>query len=498
MKRTIAAIVAADVAGYSRLIAQDEEDTLARLADHGAVFRDYVSRFEGRVFNTAGDAILAEFPSAVEALRAAIAIQKSLIDSNRDYPPERRVEFRIGITIGDVVERDGDLLGDGVNIAARLEGLAEPGGICISRSIHEAVANKVPAVFREIGPQNLKNIPRPVHAFQVVIGADGPRPGVAVKRRKRLVLAGVLAALGVAVSGVVWRALPTKRTPAGPDIALSGSETAERAAYLTVSVTRPQQTCFQDHVRVSGVLGPRREVEVRPESDGLRVVRVLAEPPDQVSAGQILAQLARQDDSERALIAVRSPVAGTIGRSTASVGEAVSPASEPLFQIAEQGEIELVANVPVTELRKLAPGQVVSVTPLGMAALPGRIRVVSAGGESATQLGRVRVDLEDDPLRVNGLRWGTFARGIVSRGGRCGVAIPFASLSTGPDGASVFVATHDRIEARPVTTGLSAGDIVEIRSGIAESDLVVVKAGAFLREGDLIRPVVAGDLRLAN
>jgi class 3 adenylate cyclase len=129
------------------------------------VFRDRVAQFEGRVFNTAGDAILAEFPSAVEALRAAIAIQEALGARNRDYPPERRVQFRMGITIGDVVERDGDLLGDGVNIAARLEGLAEPGGICISRSIQEAVANKVPAFFREIGPQTLKNIPTPVHAF---------------------------------------------------------------------------------------------------------------------------------------------------------------------------------------------------------------------------------------------------------------------------------------------------------------------------------------------
>ncbi|HEX8416677.1 MAG TPA: adenylate/guanylate cyclase domain-containing protein, partial [Methylobacterium sp.] len=147
MKRTIAAILAADVAGYSRLVAEDEEDTLRRLAAYRTIFRDHVARFGGRVFNTAGDAILAEFPSAVEGLRAAIAIQETLRAANREHPPARRVCFRMGMTIGDVVEQDGDLLGDGVNIAARLEGIAEPGGICIARSIHEAIANKVAIGF---------------------------------------------------------------------------------------------------------------------------------------------------------------------------------------------------------------------------------------------------------------------------------------------------------------------------------------------------------------
>ena len=169
MKRKIAAIFAADIAGYSRLVAEDEEETLRRLASYRQVTDDFIARSGGRIFNTAGDAVLAEFPSAVEAVRCAIDIQESLRTRNMAYPPSRQMSFRIGITIGDVVERDGDLLGDGVNIAARLEGLAEVGGICISRAVHEQVANKLSVQFADIGAQEVKNIPTPVHAYMVAM-----------------------------------------------------------------------------------------------------------------------------------------------------------------------------------------------------------------------------------------------------------------------------------------------------------------------------------------
>lgn len=165
MKRKIAAILAADAVGYSRLVADDEEDTLARLASYQTVFSEFIKRFGGRIFNTAGDAILAEFESAVDAVRCAVDIQESLRARNLAYPPSRQLSFRIGITIGDVVERDGDLLGDGVNVAARLESVSPNGGICISRSVHEAVANKLSVVFADQGQQHLKNIPDPVHAY---------------------------------------------------------------------------------------------------------------------------------------------------------------------------------------------------------------------------------------------------------------------------------------------------------------------------------------------
>ncbi|UPT96256.1 adenylate/guanylate cyclase domain-containing protein [Bradyrhizobium barranii subsp. apii] len=169
MKCKIAAIFAADIAGYSRLVAEDEEETLRRLASYREVVDDFIAKANGRIFNTAGDAVLAEFPSAVDAVRCAIDIQESLRTRNMAYPPSRQMSFRIGITIGDVVERNGDLLGDGANIAARLEGLAEVGGICVSRAVHEQVANKLSVQFADIGAQEVKNIPTPVHAYMVAM-----------------------------------------------------------------------------------------------------------------------------------------------------------------------------------------------------------------------------------------------------------------------------------------------------------------------------------------
>ena len=176
MKRKIAAIVAADIAGYSRLIAEDEEDTLRRLKGHRQVYDGLVEQYGGRIFNTAGDAVLSEFPSSVDAVRCAIEIQESLRRLNRAYQSSRHMNFRIGISLGDVVERDGDLLGDGVNIAARLEGLAEPGGICIARSVHEQVAAKLSVAFTDIGQQMVKNIPQPIHAYTLSLAEpSGPK-----------------------------------------------------------------------------------------------------------------------------------------------------------------------------------------------------------------------------------------------------------------------------------------------------------------------------------
>ena len=200
MKRKIAAIFAADIAGYSRLVAEDEEETLRRLASYRQVTDDFIAKGGGRIFNTAGDAVLAEFPSAVEAVRCAIDIQESLRTRNMAYPPSRQMAFRIGITIGDVVERDGDLLGDGVNIAARLEGLAEVGGICISRAVHEQVANKLSVQFADIGAQEVKNIPTPVHAYMVAMRReDGTYATPQVKKPAKP--HGVAAELDVAGGG---------------------------------------------------------------------------------------------------------------------------------------------------------------------------------------------------------------------------------------------------------------------------------------------------------
>ena len=177
MRRKIAAILVAHIADYGRLVADDEEETLRRMASCRTTIDDFIAIAGGRIFNTAGDAVLAEFPSAVEAVRCAIDIQESLRTRSLAYPVSRQMSYRIGIGIGDVVEREGDLLGDGVNIAARLEGLAEAGGICISRAVHEQVTGKLSARFVDIGARKVKNIPEPVHAYLVVTWDDGRSSG---------------------------------------------------------------------------------------------------------------------------------------------------------------------------------------------------------------------------------------------------------------------------------------------------------------------------------
>lgn len=185
MKRKIAVILAADIAGYSRLIAEDEEETLRRFEGYQVVFSEFVARGGGRIFNTAGDAILAEFQSAVEAVRCAVDVQESLRARNLAYPTSRHMNFRIGITIGDVVEREnGDLLGDGVNIASRLESVAPPGGICVSRSVHEAVASKMALRFADAGPQALKNIPERIQAYTLSLEDSVPETVVVKSEEK--------------------------------------------------------------------------------------------------------------------------------------------------------------------------------------------------------------------------------------------------------------------------------------------------------------------------
>jgi len=240
MKRKIAAIFAADIAGYSRLVAEDEEETLRRLASYRLVIDDFIAKASGRIFNTAGDAVLAEFPSAVEAVRCAIDIQESLRTRNMAYPPSRQMSFRIGITIGDVVERDGDLLGDGVNIAARLEGLAEVGGICVSRAVHEQVANKLSVQFADIGAQEVKNIPTPVHAYMVAMRReDGTYTTPQVKKVAKPahapnwmwpLVVGVVSIVAIGVGGFLYFTKLENSQPATTAGASSPSPTPTMAA----------------------------------------------------------------------------------------------------------------------------------------------------------------------------------------------------------------------------------------------------------------------------
>ena len=169
VERRLAAILAADVAGYSRLIGADEEGTLARLKAHRReVIDPKVAEHRGRIVKTTGDGLLVEFASVVDALRCASEVQATMTERNTAAPADSRIEFRFGIHQGDIVVEDDDIFGDGVNIAARLEGLAEPGGVCVSARVQEDAAGKLDLAFEDIGEQQLKNIIRPVRVFRVV------------------------------------------------------------------------------------------------------------------------------------------------------------------------------------------------------------------------------------------------------------------------------------------------------------------------------------------
>ena len=186
LRQKLAAILAADVAGYSRLMSQDERATVAALDAARAVFRAQIESNQGRVIDMAGDSVLAVFDTATGAVAAAIAVQQQVNALAQDMAEDRRMRFRIGVHLGDVIEKsDGTVYGDGVNIAARLEGLAEPGGITISESIQVAVRSRIASSFEDLGPQQVKNIAEPIHAYRIAgtgatPRAPTPKPGNAI------------------------------------------------------------------------------------------------------------------------------------------------------------------------------------------------------------------------------------------------------------------------------------------------------------------------------
>ncbi len=206
LERRLATILAADVAGYSRMMGEDEEATVKTMRGHRGVFDALLKQHHGRVFNTAGDMILAEFPSAVEAVRCATEVQAALRTRNEHLPPERRMLFRMGINLGDVVVQDGDLLGDGVNVAARIQTIAEPGGICISSSVHDQIQNKLSLQFKSMGDRSFKNIGQPIRTFSVLSGDGTDSLPSAPAVTARAVRTGAVAILCViaAAAGGYW------------------------------------------------------------------------------------------------------------------------------------------------------------------------------------------------------------------------------------------------------------------------------------------------------
>lgn len=251
-----------------------------------------------------------------------------------------------------------------------------------------------------------------------------------------------------------------------------------------VTVLKATKSCFSALVEVSGIIIPRDETSVRPERPGLKVVEVLADAGDTVTAGQSLARLSLP---EGGVVLVQAPVAGTISATTAAVGAVASGKGEALFTIIARNEFDLVGLVPVRDIAKLQVNQTARIKIIGAGEVDGRVRRVASTVEPNSQLGQVIVGVTvNRRLLVN-----SSGRALIKTGQSCGVSVPLTAILYGTAGTVVQVVRRARVETRRVEVGLMSAGQVEIREGLQEGDIVVARAGALLREGDPVRPVTA-------
>jgi HlyD family secretion protein len=254
---------------------------------------------------------------------------------------------------------------------------------------------------------------------------------------------------------------------------------------MAVSVIEARQLCFQDSVQLTGHLVAREEIPVRPDAEGLRVTQVLADDGDKVTAGQVLARLARTEGlpGPTGTLQVTAPAAGIVLGQAPPSPRAQRP--EPLFRIIVNGEIEADIEAPAMMLPRISVGQSAQVDIAGTGAAPGRVRAISPQVDAATQLAHVRISFKID----GALHVGSFAKATIVRGRNCGPSISLSAILYGAEGAVVQIVRDGRIQTQLVRVGLLAGEDAEVSEGLAVGDVVVRRAGTFLREGDIVRPV---------
>jgi TolB-like protein/class 3 adenylate cyclase len=251
LKHKLAAIFYADVVGYSRLTGEDEEGTYRRLRTYLDLISKSIQSHNGVVVNYAGDAVLADFPTVSEALTCAAQVQHALKDKNADLPEDRKVQFRIGINLGEVIVDRDEIHGDGVNVAARLEGLAEPGGICISQAVHDALGKKLPLAYEDIGMQQLKNIAAPVHAYSVLLDPSATPARLRRFPRRHVWAGAAFAVLAAGMAIAFWYGpwSPNDGPPSGETVATVPADTPSIAVLPFQNLSDdPNQEYFSDGI----------------------------------------------------------------------------------------------------------------------------------------------------------------------------------------------------------------------------------------------------------
>jgi class 3 adenylate cyclase len=310
VKRKLAAILAADAVGYSRMMAADEEGTMKILSAHRSVIDGIIQFHEGRIINTAGDSVLAEFASPTQAVRCAVEIQDALKTRNDSLPEERRLHFRIGVNLGDVMVKGEDLLGDGVNVAARLEGIAEPGEICLSSSVYDQIAGKLDLGFVDMGEQSLKNIDRPIRAYRVE--RSGTRGRAAARKARAAPGAWPWAlAAGIALAaGAGWLALQ----PSGE----RRNEQAQAAAAAELARARAEA----EAAKKSAAAATASAEAAKRALEELRVAETRARAQAELSAARAEAEATRRK-------AEAELASATAARRKAETAAAAPPAPAP-------------------------------------------------------------------------------------------------------------------------------------------------------------------------
>ena len=385
LKRRLTCILATDAVGYSRLVNENEGNALRVLAAHRAVIDGIIAFHDGRIVSTAGDSVLAEFRSVVDAVRCAVEIQDALRTRNESLPEGQRMLFRIGINLGEVVVRGDDLLGDGVNVAARLESLAQPGGILISSSVYDQITGKLDLGFQDIGEQALKNISRPIRAFRVsgaggTIRAEPPSRAEPKSAPSRGVMIGAIALVAVA-GGAAW----TQGWIGGPrassvEVAAADPVKTKLEADLAASEKRRVEAEKLARTADAAAASARAEAEAaarraRAEADG-----VLIRAKAQAEAAAMRSQATQAQEANRAKAAEADAIKARAETEAAALR---SKAESEAAALKEKAESEAAALKVKAQLDAAAAQAEAASAAKMAAAAAAQARAEAAGDDGA-------------------------------------------------------------------------------------------------------------------